>query len=245
MTDKGSFVSISTCLALHAPRCFVALCAHLFKARRFSLHLSPSLSPSLPRPPSFPLVICFSPVGFGIPFIERTLFSSYPFQRMGPERQNGWLWVLSSLPQLLTTPLLAPCHTMMSWLLFVPGVPIDSLHTLCVSLLHPLLCLTSTPASLCRSLSQILLLLKRCLGDLGMFGCCLAHPRYMLDTQSGKPSTPRIQRQFPFKSYWFNSLPLLQHLSLLLLFLSGDSAQFGFPCWEVIIDALIYCAILP
>lgn len=49
--DKGSFVSVSTCLALHAPRCFVALCAHLFKGLPFSLHLSLSLSPSLPLAP--------------------------------------------------------------------------------------------------------------------------------------------------------------------------------------------------
>lgn len=123
--DKGSFVSNSTCLALHVPRCFVSLCAHLFKGLPFSLHLSLSLSPSLPHPPLFPLVICFPPVGFGIPFIERTLFASYPFLRMGPERQNGRLWVPWSL--------LAPCHTMMSWLLFAAGAPIDFpsvLHTL-------------------------------------------------------------------------------------------------------------------
>lgn len=76
------------------------LCAHIFLRVSLSFSISPSLSFSPSRPPPFPLVICFSPVGFGIPFIESALFASYPVQRMGPERQNGWLWVLSSLPSL-------------------------------------------------------------------------------------------------------------------------------------------------
>lgn len=102
---KSSFVSISTCLALHVPRCFVALCAHLLKRLPFSLHLSLSLYPSFPRPSTFPLVICFfSLVGFGIPFTERTLFGSYPLQWMGPGRQNGRL---SSPPPPLAAP--SPC----------------------------------------------------------------------------------------------------------------------------------------
>lgn len=42
------------------------------------------------------------------------------------------------LPLLLATPLLAPCHTMMSWLLFAPGVPIDSLSVLHTLYLPPL-----------------------------------------------------------------------------------------------------------
>lgn len=256
MKDKGSFVSVSTCLALHAPRCFVALCAHLFKGLPFSLHLSLSLSPSLSCPPPFPLVICFSPVGFGIPFIESALFSSYPFQRMGPERQNGWLWVLLSLslltpslslslPQLLTTLVLAPCHTMMSWLLFALGVPIDSLcllHTLYISLFHPpLIPLNSTPVSLRQFLSQILLPLQRRLGDLGMFGCCLVHPRYILDTQTGTPSTLQIQLQLLFKH--FNILLLSLHHPLLwsaFIFIWLLSLCFvSRSVWEVIIDPLI------
>lgn len=119
-----------------------------------------------------------------------------------------------SLPELPTTPLLASCHTMMSWLSFALGVPIDSLcllHTLYISLFHPPpLPLTSTSVSLRQFLSQILLPLKRRLGDLGMFGCCLVHPRYMLDTQTGKPSTLQIQLQLLFKH--FNILLLFSHL---------------------------------
>lgn len=125
---------------------------------------------------------------------------------------------LSFSPQLLATPLLAACHTMMSWLLFAPGVPIDSispLHTLYISPVHPALSPTSTPVFLSQSPSQILSPLKRRLGDLGMFGCCLAHPRYMLDTQIGEPSTLQIQLQLPLKSHWFNVALLFSHLPLL------------------------------
>lgn len=146
----------------------LCLCVHIFLRVSLFPSISLSLSPSCPRPPLFPLVICFLPVGFGIPFIESTLFASYPFLRMGPERQNGRLWVPWSL--------LAPCHTMMSWLLFAAGAPIDFpsvLHTLYLPLSPSL---TSTPVFLHQSLSQILLLLKRRLGDLGMFGCCLSTP---------------------------------------------------------------------
>lgn len=50
-----------------------------------------------------------------------------------------------------------------------------------------------TSVILSQSLSQILLPLKRRLEDLGLFGCCLAHPRTMLDTQKGRPSSPQIQ----------------------------------------------------
>lgn len=176
---------------------------------------------------------------------------------MGPEMQNGWLWVLSSLPslsrsfslsfspQLLATPLLAACHTMMSWLLFAPGVPIDSispLHTLYISPVHPALSPTSTPVFLSQSPSQILSPLKRRLGDLGMFGCCLAHPRYMLDTQIGEPSTLQIQLQLPFKSHWFNVPLLFSHSCDQLLFLFGYSAWFVLhPVCEVIINPLLIC----
>lgn len=75
-----------------------------------------------------------------------------------------------------------------------------------------------------------------------MFGCCLAHPRYILDTQIGKPSTPQIQLQLPFKSHWFN-IPLFHsHSCDQLLFLSGYSGCFvSHPVWGVIINPLMWC----
>lgn len=125
--DKGSFVSLSTCLALHVPRCFVALCTHLFQGLSFSIFLCLFLHLSLMLP-SFPLVICFSPVGFGIPFRDHIIqFLSFPED--GP-RAAEWVTVGPPTPPHLTNPLFFPCHAMMSWLLFALGVHADSLPVL-------------------------------------------------------------------------------------------------------------------
>lgn len=196
---KSSFVSVSTCLALHVPRCFVALCAHLFKRLPFSLHLSLSFSPSLPCPLTFPLVICFFSLLWDLGSHSLRAHCSALIHSSGwaPRGRMGALVSAFSLslPPPLAAPLLAPCHTMMSWLLFASGCPLILSPCCTLPIFSPFTPLTLHPILLfsvfqSESLSQILLPLKRHQRDLGMFGCCLAHPRYMLYTQIGNLSAP-------------------------------------------------------
>lgn len=142
-----------------------ALCAHLF------MGLSRSFHPSLVSPPPpFPLVICFSAVGFWIHSSGahcRALIHSRGWAPRSRKDDCGCSR-LSLSPTPLAAPLLALCHAMMSWLSFAPGAPIDSL-----ALLHystspsSILPLTSSCVFLRQFLPQILLPLKRRLGDLG------------------------------------------------------------------------------
>lgn len=136
---KSSFVLASTCLALHVPGCFVALSAHLFKeSLSISLRLFIQLSLGLLLSHWWFVLFCFFfPVGFGIPFMERTLFSSYPFQRMGPGRQNGWLWAPSSLSPPPHSVLLAIpwCHGSYP-LQGYPLIFLSPLHTPYISPFH-------------------------------------------------------------------------------------------------------------
>lgn len=173
---KAALSSISTCLALHVPRCFVALCAHLFKGLSLSLSISHSiyfLLPS-PRPPLVPTGDLFFLLwDLGCHSLGGALFASYPFQRMGPERRNGRLWVLLSLS--LSPP--APRHPAPCSLPYDDVMaPIDSLsllHTLYISL-YLLSCFP--PAS---PFPRFFCFSKGARGVLGMFGCCSAHPPYM------------------------------------------------------------------
>lgn len=143
---KSSFVSASTCLALHVPGCFVALSAHLFKeSLSISLRLFIQLSLGLLLSHWWFVLFCFvfffscgiwDPI-HGVHIVQ---FLSIPAD--GP-RQAEWVTV-GALLSLSTTPLCAPCHPMMSWLLSPPGVPIDfslaithSLYLPFPPLLHP------------------------------------------------------------------------------------------------------------
>lgn len=133
-------LSHSLLALLYMPRDALLLCVHiLFKGLSF---LSPSLSVSfsISRPPPFPLLICFSPPGFGISFIEEHIVRLLSISEDGP-REAEWVTVgaLGS-PFAVSARRPTPCHKMMSWLLFALGVPIDSLcllHTLSISLFHP------------------------------------------------------------------------------------------------------------
>lgn len=174
------------------------LCVHIFfQAPPPSLSSSLHLSLHLLSPTLFPLVICF--------FLSCGIWGAIHWGRIVPPLIHSRGWAprgglgdcgCSCLP----SPPPAPRHpaplllanTMMSWLSFSlgwrgAGPFIDSLsllHTLYISLyLVP-------PPNLCRSFSQILLLLKRRRGDLGMFGCCSAQPRKMPRHPEREPHTP-------------------------------------------------------
>lgn len=198
-TDKGGFVSLSTCLALHVPRCFVALCTHLFHGLPFSLYLPQPLSPSLPHPVSH-CWFAFLLWDLGS-HSESTLFSSYPFQRMGPERQNGWLWFPPPPPPPSQphqpTLLFLPCDDVMAFICsggtrrFSLGVT----HSISPTS-SPQPSLTFIPVFLSQSISQILWPLQARLEDLRMFGCCFAHPWHMFGTQEG--DNHPLQLRLPF-----------------------------------------------
>lgn len=185
--------ALSHCLLalLYMSQDALSLYAHIFFKVSLSLSSSFSSSPSLYPISHWWFVFLLWDLGS---HSENTLFSCYPFQGMGPERQNGWLWV----PPHLTNPLFFPCHAMMSWLLFALGVHANSLgikHSISPTS-SPLPSLTFTTLFLSQSISQILRPLKGRLEDLGMFGCCFAHPWYMLDTQK-KDNYP-FQLWLPF-----------------------------------------------
>lgn len=236
---KSSFVSISTCLALHVPRCFVALCAHLFKRLPFSLHLSLSLYPSLPHPSTFPLVSFILFIFFlwdlGSHSLKGHCSALIPSSGWAPAgRMDN-----SSLRCRLSPPLslllaMRWCHGFY----LLQGYPLifSPYYTLYLPLppcYTPIPHLFFYPFS--QSLPQILSLLKRRLGDLGMFGCCLAHPRYMLDTPKGKPSMLQIQQYWykhNYSTYWFE-IPLYFYISCSchqLVFLTGYSGVFLSHC---------------
>lgn len=161
----------------------LSLYAHIFFKVSLSLSSSALFLHFSLTLPCFPLVICFSPVGFGIPFREH-IIQFLSFLEDGP-RAAEWVTVGPPAPLYLTSPLFFPCHAMMSWLLFALGVHADSLgikHSLSPTS-SPLPSLTFTTLFLSQSISQILWPLKGHLEDLGMFGCCFAHPWYMFDTQ--------------------------------------------------------------
>lgn len=112
---KSSFVSISTCLALHVPRCFVALCARLFKRLPFSLHLSLSLYPSLPHPSTFPLVIFFSFCGIWDPIHWRDIVRLLSLPVDGP-RQAEWATLVSTAASHRPSPCFLPCDDVMAFI---------------------------------------------------------------------------------------------------------------------------------
>lgn len=160
------------------------------------LSLSSSVSFSISPSPCFPLLICFSPVGFGIPFREHIIqFLSFPED--GP-RAAEWVTMVPPHPPSLANPLFSSCHAMMSWLLFAPGVHADSLgvtHSISPTS-SPQSSLTFIPVFLGQSISQILWPLQGRLEDLRMFGCCFAHPWHMFCTQEG--DNHPLQLRLPF-----------------------------------------------
>lgn len=120
---------MSTCLALHVPRCFVALCTHLFQGLpSLSLHLPQPLSPSLPHPALFPTADLLFSCGIWDP-IQRAHYSVLILSRGWAP--SGRMGDYAPPPHThLTNPLFSPCHAMMSWLLFALRVHADSLSVL-------------------------------------------------------------------------------------------------------------------
>lgn len=171
------------------------LCAHIFFMVSLSLYLPQPLSPSLPHP-VFPLLICFSPVGFGIPFREHIIqFLSFPED--GP-RAAEWVTMVPPTPQPhQPTLLFLPCDDVMAFICsggtrrFSLGVT----HSISPTS-SPQPSLTFIPVFLSQSISQILWPLQTRLEDLRMFGCCFAHPWHMFGTQEG--DNHPLQLRLPF-----------------------------------------------
>lgn len=190
--------ALSHCLLalLYMSQDALSLCAHIFFKVSLSLSSSASfsISPSLYPVSHWWFVFLLWDLGS---HSESTLFSSYPFQRMGPERQNGWLWVPLHPTPHQPTLLSLPCDDVMAFICsggtrwFSPSIK----HSISPTS-SPLPSLTFTTLFLSQSISQILWPLKGCLEDLGMFGCCLAHPWYMFDIQK-KDNYP-FQLWLPF-----------------------------------------------
>lgn len=118
----------------------LSLCAHIFFRVSLSLVLSLSASLSIsPSPSPFPtgdLFFLLWDLG------SHSLIAHYsaliPSRGWAPRGRMGRYNSLS--PLYLATLFLAPCHAMMSWFLFAPGVPIhflSVLHTLYLPLPPP------------------------------------------------------------------------------------------------------------
>lgn len=134
---KSSFVSVSTCLALHVPRSFVTLCAHLFKSPPF---LSPSLSVFFSIPPlpfHFPTGnLFFFSGGIWDPIHWEHIVRLLSTAAFGP-REAEWVTVGAFVSSSLSlsapishqlTPCFLPCDDVMAFICC--GVPIDSLSLL-------------------------------------------------------------------------------------------------------------------
>lgn len=104
------------------------LCVHIFlRGLSPSLFVSLSSSPPafyFPTGDLFCLFFFFSSCGIWDPIHGVHIVQLLSIPTDGP-RQAEWVTVGALLPLPATIPLCAPCHTMMSWLLFVPGLPMD------------------------------------------------------------------------------------------------------------------------
>ena len=179
------------------------LCVHIFLSVSLSLSISSCLFFSIsPLPFNFPTGdLLFLSCGIWDPIHWEHIVLLLSTPADGP-REAEWVLLVSAFSVSLPppsasrhpTPCSLPCDDVMAFICF--GVPIDSLsllHTPYISPLSPHQPPSYTPVflfSLSECLSQILSPLKRHQGDLGMFGCCSAHPRHMLYTQIGKLSAP-------------------------------------------------------
>lgn len=152
--DKGHFVSVSTCLALHVPRRFVALCTFLFQDLPFlsiSLSISPSCPP--PKPSSF-----FSHWWFVFLLWDlgshslRTHYSALIHSRgWAPRGRMGDCGYSPPPP-----PHSLPCDDVMAFYL-LQGYPLNlSLCSPLYLLLYSPPSLVFTPVFLCESLSKFL-----------------------------------------------------------------------------------------
>lgn len=104
--------ALSQCLLalLYMSRDALSLYAHIFSRVSLSLSSSASFSTSPSLCPLFPMVICFSPVGFGIPFREHIIqFLSFPED--GP-RAAEWVTPTPHYPTLLSL----PCNDVMAFI---------------------------------------------------------------------------------------------------------------------------------
>lgn len=151
--DTKAALSQSLLALLYMSQDALLLCVDIFLRVSLSLsislclflHLSLTTTTTPPHAP-FPTGDLFFCCGIWYPIHSECIVQLLSIAEDGP-REAEWVTVGAlvspfspSPPLLLATPLLAPCHTMMSWLLFAPGVPIDSLsvlHTLYLPLPPP------------------------------------------------------------------------------------------------------------
>lgn len=189
------------CLTVYLPcsTCPKMLCRfmHTSFLRSPFLYLPLLLSPSLPHSTQFPTGDLFFSCGIWDP-IQRAHYSVLilsrgwaPSSRMGDYRSPHT--PTPHQPTLLSL----PCDDVMAFICsggtrwFSLGIK----HSISPTS-SPLPSLTFTTLFLSQSISQILWPLKGRLEDLGMFGCCFAHPWYMFDTQK-KDNYP-FQLRLPF-----------------------------------------------
>lgn len=143
----GTKAALSQCLLalLYMSQDALLLCAHIFFRVSLSLHLHLSLSLflvlhlslALPLSHWWFVFLLWDLGSHSLRAHYSALIHSRGWAPRGRMGDCGYspLFLLSPAP-----PLLAPCHAMMSWLLFAPGVPIDSLsvlHTLYLPLPPP------------------------------------------------------------------------------------------------------------
>lgn len=194
----------------------LSLCAHIFFRVSHSPVLSLSLSAALsiaPSPSPFPTGDLFFLLW---DLRSHSLIAHYSALIPPEDGPREAEWVAAALSPPYTSP---PYSSLiaMRWchgFYLLQGYPfIFSLYYTVFISLSPPPSISFTSVILSQSLSQILLPLKRRLEDLGMFGCCLAHPRTMLDTQTIITTNPTVT---PLKkSHWFNIPLLLLHLPVL------------------------------
>lgn len=157
-----------------------------FQGLPYSLSLSLSASFFIsPLPSPFPTGDLFFSCGIWDPIHWERIIRFLSIPEDGP-RAAEWVTLSLSLSPYASPTLYA--FLAMKWchgFYFLRGYTsiLSLYYTLCISLIHPLPSITFSPVLFPDSFAS-----HGVPEDLGIFGCCLAHPRYMLNNEEGKQS---------------------------------------------------------